>query len=286
MTAVAGRAACPRRAGRSRRSGSPTRAGTRAVRVPDPGLGGRDVVDAGWCRTGRGSPARRRRAATGAAPGRRSTDGGDRGDAEPLVDLGAAGVVDPGDDLLDAERLAGHPRRDDVGVVTAGDGGERVGRRCRPLQHVLVEADAGDLSPVNAGPRRRNASGSGSMMETVWLRSSRLRASVDPTRPQPMITTCTTADAIGHGACPAWASLPLVGVGDVFKRVVLGQASCAAPSRRDAAAQAHGAAGLRQRRAVVGGLRARRDLHHAGAGRRVGLRLVLEDRPRRRRGDG
>ena len=52
---------------------------------------------------------------------------GDGGDAEPLVDLGAAGVVDAGDDVLDAERLAGHPGREDVGVVAAGDGGEGVG---------------------------------------------------------------------------------------------------------------------------------------------------------------
>jgi hypothetical protein len=29
------------------------------------------------------------------------------------------------------------------------------------------------------------------MIATVWLRFSRVRASVDPTRPQPMMTTCT-----------------------------------------------------------------------------------------------
>src|SRR5664279_938876 len=45
--------------------------------------------------------------------------------------------------------------------------------------------------PLNQGLSRRNASGLLSMTETVWLRSWRLRASVDPTRPQPMITTCT-----------------------------------------------------------------------------------------------
>jgi hypothetical protein len=56
----------------------------------------------------------------------------------------------------------------------------------------LVEAVAGDLVAVERrAERRRNASGLLSMTDTVWLRSSRLRASVEPTRPQPMITTCT-----------------------------------------------------------------------------------------------
>ena len=53
--------------------------------------------------------------------------GRDGGDAEPLVDLGPFGVVDPGHHAADAERLPGQPGRDDVGVVAAGDGGERVG---------------------------------------------------------------------------------------------------------------------------------------------------------------
>ena len=47
--------------------------------------------------------------------------GGHGRDAEPLVDLGALGVVDAGDDVLDAELLAGHPGGDDVGVVAAED---------------------------------------------------------------------------------------------------------------------------------------------------------------------
>ena len=40
-------------------------------------------------------------------------------------------------------------------------------------------------------------------MLTVWLRSSRLRASVEPTRPQPMITTCTIANATGESGAGA-----------------------------------------------------------------------------------
>src|SRR5689334_9690658 len=69
------------------------------------------------------------------------------------------------------------------------------------------------LSPLNPGPRRRKLSGSLSITATVWLRSSRLRASVDPTRPHPMITTCTGETV----------SCPLVGVGDVSKRILLGR---------------------------------------------------------------
>ena len=47
-------------------------------------------------------------------------------------------------------------------------------------------------SPLNDERSLRNASGSLSMTETVLSRSSRMWASVDPTRPQPMITMCTT----------------------------------------------------------------------------------------------
>src|SRR4051795_3883320 len=69
------------------------------------------------------------------------------------------------------------------------------------------------LSPLNPGPSLRKLSGSLSMTETVWLRSSRLLARVEPTRPQPMITTCTEETV----------SCPLVGVGDVSKRILLGR---------------------------------------------------------------
>src|SRR3954463_4381548 len=51
------------------------------------------------------------------------------------------------------------------------------------------------------------------MIATVWLRSSRLRARVEPTRPHPMITTCTVETV----------SCSLVSVGDVSKRVLLGR---------------------------------------------------------------
>ena len=96
--------------------------------------------------------------------------GRDGGDAEPLVDLGPAGVVDPGHDVLDAERLAGDPRGDDVGVVAAADRGERVGSLDpRVLEHVSRSKPiAGDASrrrrPGRAGG---TPSGLASMIATV-----------------------------------------------------------------------------------------------------------------------
>ena len=48
-------------------------------------------------------------------------------------------------------------------------------------------------SPLNDGRSLRNASGSRSITATVLPRSSRMWASVEPTRPQPMITICTTS---------------------------------------------------------------------------------------------
>src|SRR4051794_11792880 len=93
--------------------------------------------------------------------------------------------------------------------------------------------------PLNDGPRRRKASGLLSMTLTVGLRSSRERASVEPTRPQPMITTCTGRTLL-HGAPrqpggnqPRRAAgtadprralaLSIVGVGGLSKRILLGR---------------------------------------------------------------
>jgi hypothetical protein len=89
----------------------------------------------------------------------RPADGGDGGDAEPLVDLGTSRVVDPGHHVVDAEGLAGHPGGQDVGVVAAADGGERL-RLLDPglAQGVPVEADAGDPATGERGtqpPERR-----------------------------------------------------------------------------------------------------------------------------------
>src|SRR5689334_4739859 len=53
-------------------------------------------------------------------------------------------------------------------------------------------------SPLKDGRSLRNASGSWSMTATVLPRSSRMWASVEPTRPQPMITICTTRPLTVH----------------------------------------------------------------------------------------
>ena len=84
----------------------------------------------------------------------RPADRRDRRDAQALVDLGATGVVDPGRDPVDAERLPCDARGDDVGVVAAADGGEGVGfLDARLDQHVAVEAHPGDPATLERGVR-------------------------------------------------------------------------------------------------------------------------------------
>src|SRR6476620_2907407 len=61
------------------------------------------------------------------------------------------------------------------------------------------------------------------MTDTVWLRSSRLRASVEPTRPQPMITTCTPEPYPSAEKRVGRSTLSFVSVGDVSKRILLGR---------------------------------------------------------------
>src|SRR5215218_1726241 len=61
------------------------------------------------------------------------------------------------------------------------------------------------------------------MTDTVWLRSSRLRASVEPTRPQPMITTCTPEPYPSAEFGVRRSRLASVSVGDVSKRILLGR---------------------------------------------------------------
>src|SRR5215468_2616805 len=83
----------------------------------------------------------------------RPAHGRDGRNAEPLIDLGAAGVVDSGGDALYAERLSRDPRGDDVRVVAAAHGGEGMSFLDAGLdQHVAVEPDARDLAPPEAGP--------------------------------------------------------------------------------------------------------------------------------------
>ncbi len=75
-------------------------------------------------------------------------DGGNGGDAQPLVDLGASGVVDARHDVLDPEGLPGDAGGDDVGVVAAGYREEGVGAVGAGLvEHLLVEAHPGHPDP-------------------------------------------------------------------------------------------------------------------------------------------
>ena len=73
----------------------------------------------------------------------RPLDGGDRGDAQSLVDGGAALVVDAGHHPVDRERLTGDSGDHDVGVVTVGDRRKRTG---------LLDACVEQPGPVEADP--------------------------------------------------------------------------------------------------------------------------------------
>ena len=103
------------------------------------------------------------------------------------------GVVDAGDDLPDAEGLAGHPRGDDVRVVAVADRRERL-RLLDPGGRSSVSRSKPTpvtCRPGKSSPSRRNASGSWSITATLCSSRSRCCASAVPTRPQPMITMCT-----------------------------------------------------------------------------------------------
>jgi len=79
-------------------------------------------------------------------------DGRDSGNPESLVHLGAAGVVDAGNDLLDAVGLAGDSGSEDIAVVPAAHGGEGVGpldARC--LEGLTVETDPLDGLAAEVG---------------------------------------------------------------------------------------------------------------------------------------
>ena len=78
--------------------------------------------------------------------------GGDGGDAQPLVHLGASGVVDAGHHVVHVEGLAHHPGGEDVGVVAVGDSCECLGPVDPGLgEHLAVEADALDGLTVEVG---------------------------------------------------------------------------------------------------------------------------------------
>lgn len=83
---------------------------------------------------------------------RRPRHGGDSGNAEALVDLGAARVIDAGDHVLDAVGLASDASREDVGVVSATYRRESVGALDpRILESFAIEADALDRRAGESG---------------------------------------------------------------------------------------------------------------------------------------
>src|SRR6478609_902141 len=198
--------------------------------VTDPRLGRRDLVDP----DGAGGVAE-----VGLRAGREQSaehlvsgplDRRDRGDAEPLVDLGAARVVDPGDDGLDPEALAGDPRGDDVGVVTARHGGERVGTAYAGLlQDLLVEALAGDLVTVEA--RAQAPEGVGVAVDdrhgVVAVLEAARQCGTDAPTAHDHDVHGADATCIERRGCTArhtvGLAFPLVGVSDVSKRILLGR---------------------------------------------------------------
>src|SRR5438105_9258754 len=112
------------------------------------------------------------------------------------------------------------------------------------------------VRPAKSGPSRRKASALWSTTATECPAASRLCAIVDPTRPHPMITTCTD----GHDTR---ASLPYPRL-RVLARRHLQAAGRRAPdaqraARRAAAAEEDRIAGLRERRIVLGRVRDRGD---------------------------
>ena len=152
------------------------------------------------------------------------------------------------------------------------------------------------LLPPNSGSSRRNASGFWSMTDTECPLSSRLFASVAPTRPHPMITKCTVRHAIPSASTGApravvWAAARGPSIAHRVGPLGCRQTPVARTSRPQrqarphAPAEAHRAAGVRVGRALVGGVRARRDPADALARRDGGARHLAVGRSGRRRGD-
>ena len=132
------------------------------------------------------------------------------------------------------------------------------------------------------------------MTATEWPWSSRLWARVAPTRPHPMITKCTVRHAIPCRGSPRAPSCGGPGVRGPRIAHRVGPLGCRQttvartsgpqrPARPHPPAEAHRAAGVRVGRALVGGVRARRDPADALAGRPVGARRLAVGRSGGRR---
>ena len=149
------------------RSGSMTRAAPSRVTAATMKRPGSSSFDSRWPAHAAGRSRSTRETlplesvqSAGCSPGQQPTDhlvgrprdGGDRRDAEPLVDRSPARVVDAGDDPLDLEGLAGDPGRHDVRVVAAGHRRQRTGLLdAGLLERVAVEAEADDPVAAEAG---------------------------------------------------------------------------------------------------------------------------------------
>src|SRR3954453_22564085 len=76
------------------------------------------------------------------------------------------------------------------------------------------------VRPAKSGPSRRNASADWSTTATECPAASRLCGIVEPTRPHPMITTCTDGPATRR---PDPEPVAVSTLGDVFKRLLVGR---------------------------------------------------------------
>ena len=186
---------------------------------------------------------------------------GDRGDAEPLVDLGATGVVDAGDHVLDAEGLAGDPRGEDVGVVAVADGGEGVGGLDPGLgQGVAVEPDAGDTLSLEgraeAAERRAVLVDDRDVMPLALETEGQGRADTAAAHDHEMHGADATRSD-GGLRTPPWRALQLSRVNYFPHHQAGSPGPCHAQRQAggDPPAQADRPPDLRQRRPVVRGLR-------------------------------
>ncbi len=76
-------------------------------------------------------------------------DGGDGGDAESLIDLGTAGIVDPGHDALNPVGLPCDSGGQDVAVITAAHRREGMcALNSGALKGLAVESDPGHRDPA------------------------------------------------------------------------------------------------------------------------------------------
>ena len=191
--------------------------------------------------------------------------GRDGRDAEPLVDLGAAGVVDAGDDVARRRRSRGRPAR--RGCWSC--------RRCETAAKASASARSRPRSrtsrskptPVTVSPVEARAAAAGRPSASLVDDRDRVARSLEAAG-QRRADAAASHDHDVHGrALPTSRAAPAAPVRRALPLAPRGQPGgpVQAPARRprhaqrpagrDAPAQAHRAAGLRQRRAVVGGLR-------------------------------